>query len=309
MKKVFFLFLIYFTVVTESFSSFSNKIVVNVEDQIISSYELKNKIKTMLILNKQELNQTNIDQTKNQALQNLINLKLKKTEVIKYSISPMKGTVNNYLKNVSTSYNTDLEGFKKIFLERNLDFDLYLNDIKTELAWQNLIFQIYKSKVTLDEKEIDKELNQIVLQQKNVLEYNLGEITVILEDFSKKNIKIKEVEDHLNAFGFERTAKKLSMSSSSVSGGNLGWINSKSLSKKISEVVKKMKIGQVSKPIIQADNLLFLKLIEKKMVRSEDINIDKLREQIINVKKNGILDLYSNNHLSKIKNKAFIQFK
>ena len=309
MKKVFFLFLIYFTIVTESFSSFSNKIVVNVEDQIISSYELKNKIKTMLILNKQELNQTNIDQTKNQALQNLINLKLKKTEVIKYSISPMKGTVNNYLKNVSTSYNTDLEGFKKIFLERNLDFDLYLNDIKTELAWQNLIFQIYKSKVTLDEKEIDKELNQIVLQQKNVLEYNLGEITVILEDFSKKNIKIKEVEDHLNAFGFERTAKKLSMSSSSVSGGNLGWINSKSLSKKISEVVKKMKIGQVSKPIIQADNLLFLKLIDKKMVRSEDINIDKLREQIINVKKNGILDLYSNNHLSKIKNKAFIQFK
>lgn len=309
MKKVFFLFLIYFIIVTESFSSFSNKIVVNVEDQIISSYELKNKIKTMLILNKQELNQTNIDQTKNQALQNLINLKLKKTEVIKYSISPMKGTVNNYLKNVSTSYNTDLEGFKKIFLERNLDFDLYLNDIKTELAWQNLIFQIYKSKVTLDEKEIDKELNQIVLQQKNVLEYNLGEITVILEDFSKKNIKIKEVEDHLNAFGFERTAKKLSMSSSSVSGGNLGWINSKSLSKKISEVVKKMKIGQVSKPIIQADNLLFLKLIDKKMVKSEDINIDKLREQIINVKKNGILDLYSNNHLSKIKNKAFIQFK
>ena len=70
-----------------------------------------------------------------------------------------------------------------------------------------------------------------------------------------------------------------------------------------------MKIGQVSKPIIQADNLLFLKLIDKKMVRSEDINIDKLREQIINVKKNGILDLYSNNHLSKIKNKAFIQFK
>lgn len=309
MKKVFFLFLIYFIIVTESFSSFSNKIVVNVEDQIISSYELKNKIKTMLILNKQELNQTNIDQTKNQALQNLINLKLKKTEVIKYSISPMKETVNNYLKNVSTSYNTDLEGFKKIFLEKNLDFDLYLNDIKTELAWQNLIFQIYKSKVTLDEKEIDKELNQIVLQQKNVLEYNLGEITVILEDFSKKNIKIKEVEDHLNAFGFERTAKKLSMSSSSVSGGNLGWINSKSLSKKISEVVKKMKIGQVSKPIIQADNLLFLKLIDKKMVKSEDINIDKLREQIINVKKNGILDLYSNNHLSKIKNKAFIQFK
>ena len=79
--------------------------------------------------------------------------------------------------------------------------------------------------------------------------------------------------------------------------------------KKINDVVKKMDIGQISEPILQSDNLLYLKLIDKKITKSENVDIEKLRAQIVNIKKNDILDLYSNNHLSKIKNRAFIQFK
>ena len=205
---------------------------MNVENQIISSYELKNKIRTILTLNNQELNQSTIDVTKNKALQNLINLKLKKNEIIKYSISPREGSVNSYLKNVSAGYNLNVEGYKKMFKDKNLDFDLYLDEITTELAWQNLIFQLYKNKVNLDEKEIDKELKEMMKKQKNMTEFNLAEIAIELEDFAKKEKIIKEVEDHLNAFGFERTAKKLSMSSTSINRGNLGWISSRSLSKK-----------------------------------------------------------------------------
>ena len=37
-------------------------------------------------------------------------------------------------------------------------------------------------------------------------EFNLAEIAIELEDFAKEKI-IKEVEDHLNAFGFEKNCK------------------------------------------------------------------------------------------------------
>ena len=63
---------------TNSFASTKNKIIVSVENQIISSYELKNKIKTMLFLSNQNLSQKNIDFTKQMALQQLIDYKLKK---------------------------------------------------------------------------------------------------------------------------------------------------------------------------------------------------------------------------------------
>ena len=61
-----------------SFASTKNKIIVSVENQIISSYELKSKIKTMLFLSNQNLSQKNIDFTKQIALQQLIDYKLKK---------------------------------------------------------------------------------------------------------------------------------------------------------------------------------------------------------------------------------------
>ena len=48
-----------------SYASVQNKILVNVgNNQIITSYELKNRIKTILILNNKELNQENVNKTK-----------------------------------------------------------------------------------------------------------------------------------------------------------------------------------------------------------------------------------------------------
>ena len=50
--------IIYFAIQTNfAFSSMQNKIVANVEDEIISSFELKNKIKSLLFLSNQSFNQ------------------------------------------------------------------------------------------------------------------------------------------------------------------------------------------------------------------------------------------------------------
>ena len=51
------------------------------------------------------------------------------------------------------------------------------------------------------------------------------------------------------------------MSSSSMSGGKLGWISANSLSKNIFEVVTKLNVGEVSDPILQRNKILFLKIL------------------------------------------------
>ena len=45
-----------------------NKIIVKIDNNIITDYELKNKLKTSLILSNQEINQINIDKNKRRAL-------------------------------------------------------------------------------------------------------------------------------------------------------------------------------------------------------------------------------------------------
>ena len=55
----------------------TNKIIVKIDDSIVTTYELKNKIKTALFLANQTLNKENIDKKKNKALSFLVNKKKK----------------------------------------------------------------------------------------------------------------------------------------------------------------------------------------------------------------------------------------
>ncbi len=287
-----------------------NKIVARVENQIISSYELKNKIKIILFLTNQELNQENINFTKNKALKQLIDYKLKKNRILLAGLKTMNDMqVSNYLKNLSLKYKTDIAGIKKIFNNNGLDFDLYSDEIKTEFDWQNLIYNRYGNKIVLDDKEVTNELNLYLKSQANIKEYKLAEIEISLKNNDEDKKTFLEITNHINEQGFAKTAKKYSISSSSLDGGNIGWISSNSLSDEILNVLNKMNVGDISGPIIQTTSGTILKLIETKKTSINSIDMDELRKKIINNKKNDLLNLYSSNHLSKIKNNALIEIK
>ena len=289
-------------------SSIQNKIIAGVENEIISSYELKNKIMTNIVLNNKTLNQENINKNKKHALKTLINYKLKKNELKKFNFSK---TINAdaYIKKLAGQYNTSPQGFKEIFLNNNLNYDLYLEEIKTELAWQQLIINLYGKKTDVNKKEIDEELTQLINNQKNIFEYKLSEIELQEENNQELNKLLKEVQNQINEYGFESTAIKYSISSSAMDGGDLGWINSKSLSTRILKIVSKMKLGEVSKPLIQTNSILLIKLKDKKKLDLNTVDLKKIRDKIIMQKKSELLNLFSNSHLSKIRNNAYIEIK
>ena len=292
-----------------SYASVQNKILVNVgNNQIITSYELKNRIKTILILNNKELNQENVNKTKKEALNFLINFKIKKMEVLKYNIPSTKKSVSDYIDGISSSYNTDKLGFKKIFLDNNIDYELFLDGIETEFAWQQLIIESYRDKIIVNEKEIDEELNIAIKNQKKSEEYNLAEIEIFLENNFDDKSKIKEIKNQITEVGFENTAIKYSKSLSALEGGNLGWVASQALSNVILDVVKNMKPGDISEPIIKSETALFIKLLDKRKVEFSDINLKKMKNQIISQRKNELLNLFSNSYLSKVKNNTLIQY-
>ena len=68
-----------------------------------------------------------------------------------------------------------------------------------------------------------------------------------------------------------------------------------------------MTIGEVSKPIINLNTILFLKLVDKKNKTINDGSFNDIRKNLVDKKKNDLFQLYSRNHLSKIKNTAFIE--
>ncbi len=305
------IFLIFFVnLKTNVFAITSNKIIASVDNQIVSSYELKNKIKTILFLANQSMNQENVNIIKQKALQQLIDYKLKKEQVTKFNIQLSNNVqINNHLDRLSSQYQTDAAGLKNIFRSNNLDFEIYFDEIQTEFFWQKLIYEKYSNKILLNEKEIEIELNNFLKTQSNLQEYNLAEIELPFKNTSDDKDMILEVKNEISKVGFKNAAIKYSLSTSSSDGGNIGWINAKSLSTEILSIISKMKIGEVSQPITQTNRVIILKLLDQKKTDVNDINLKQLRAKIINNKKNQLLTLYSNNHLSKLKNNALIEIK
>ena len=299
-------FLFLFSFLSIGVYSIENKIIAKVENSVLTSHELKNKIRVTLILSDQEINQNNINKIKSNVLTSLLNLKIKKLELEKYKVDIKKIDANNHLSTISSN---NIIGLKEKFIRNNLDFNLFLSEVKTELAWRQFIFNMYNSKVNVDGKDIDFELAKIIENKTIIEEYKISEIEIFVEKGVQNDNQINFSIEQIQTIGFENTAEKFSISASSVNKGDLGWINSRSFSKKIYEIVKNMKPGDISKPIRNPNSILFLKLIDKKKSQSNEIDKDEIKNRLIKQKKNELFNLYSNSHLSKLKNNTLIEYK
>ena len=288
----------------------NTKIIAKVGSEIVTSFELENKIKTTLFLAGENLSQKNINSIKNVSMTSLINLKLKREELKKYNFkNDHFERTKNHLKIVSSKLNINTDELENLFIKNKIDYNEYLNEIKTEFSWQNLIFRIYSKKINIDEKQILNELNSVVKEQKNIEEFNLSEIEVNFVNLDEKNKIIDEIKIHIEKYGFAKSANKFSISNTSLDGGKLGWTNSNSLSKSVYESINKINVGEYTL-ITSSNNILFLKLNSKRYKENlNNLETEKLKNSIINKQKTDLLNLYSNTHLSLKKNNTLIEIK
>ncbi len=308
MKKYLFIFLIilnYFSS-KDLKSEISNSIVLKIDKKIITSYEIKNKIIRTLVFSGTEINQTNIDSLKSQVLESLINLKVKDIQLEGLNLKASKKRIDNYIKSISKK---NIEELKVIFKNYDLDIELFFKEIETELKWQQFIFNNYSDQIVLDEISINNEVETIIRSNPKIKEVNLSEIQISKTSVSKNNDIIDKILEEIQNNGFENSAIKYSISDTASQKGNLGWVNIKTLSKKIDNIVENLKTGQVSTPIELTDSILILKLNSERILENKDIDRENLKNKLINQRQNDLYNLFSKSHLSKLKNKYLIQYQ
>ena len=135
------------------------------------------------------------------------------------------------------------------------------------------------------------------------------------EEYLKPIISVKIVDNidkainHIEKYGFAKSANKFSISNTSLDGGKLGWTNSNSLSKSVYESIIKIDVGEYTL-ITSGNNILFLKLNSKRYKENlNNLETEKLKNSIINKQKTDLLNLYSNTQLSLKKNNTLIEIK
>ena len=149
--------------------------------------------------------------------------------------------------------------------------------------------------MNLKKKILDENLNL-----KNTVEYDLSEIVFQVNNQNELNSILKEIEISIKTIGFNSTANKFSISSSSKFGGKIGKIKENQLSQIIKDELKYLTEGQITKPIKVSNGFLILSINEKKLIESE-INEKELLKEMINFERNNQFERFSQIYFNKIK--------
>ena len=292
-----------------SFASIKNNIIAKVGNEIITLIELENKVNTTLILANQKINQENINILKNISLKRLIDLKIKQSEIEKFNITINELAIENHMQKIANNLNIDPAELKKYFELSRINYEQYRKEVEIEFLWQKLITQLYSSKIDIDNDQLDKQVLEIYKNKEKITEFKLAELEINY-DKKTKNELIKEIKNSFERIGFSETVVKYSISNSALNKGEIGWVSSKVISNELIDKIEKLKIGEISSEIIGAETLVFYKMLDKRFVKDVvKTDINQIRKQILKKKKNELLNLYSNSHLSKKKNNTVIKLQ
>ena len=305
MKIKIFFFLIFFLIWnTKIFSNFNDKIIAKVGNEIITNYDIINEINTILALANKKANEKDFKNLQNIAFNSLKKKLIKDSQIERFKITKYSQVdVSNYVLKLEKKLQLDNESLEEHFKKYGANYGVFLEGVITNLKWNTLIYSLYNKQLDVDEELIKSELNKIKNEKSRVEEFNLSEIVLANWD-EDKLIKIK---NSIKEKGFEETAKLNSNSVSSVAGGSIGWVNSKSISSMYLKEILKLKKTQVSEPLEINNNIVIIKLNDKRILNNSNLNLVELEKQIIKKKKQEKLNIFSDSHYLDLEKKAYIE--
>ena len=275
-----------------------NKIILKINNEIITSVDVFNEAKYLKALN-ENLNDIDNREIINLSKSSLLREKIKEIEISKYNnVNVDQKYLESIIRNIYKNIGLDnREEFINYLKKKNIDIKVVEKKLANEALWNQLIFEKFHNKIKINRESIKKEIN---LSKRFLQVYDLQEILYSVKTKEDEKRIFFEIQESIKIKGFENTASLYSISESSKTGGKIGWIKESTINKKILAKIIKLNIGEYTKPIQTPGGFLILKLVNQKQ-EEQVVDVEKELSLRINKLQNQQLNQYSNIYYNKIK--------
>ena len=273
--------LLFLILISFNVNSFENKIILKIDNDIITSLDILEEINNLKFFN-QNLREIDKEEIYQIGLNSLINYKIKKQEVLKYfnkivieNEDYIKSIIENNYKKLNFK---NISDFKKVLKEKSINFENYEEKIKVNILWNQIIYSKYNNQLVVNEIELKEKIKR---QNNNKKAFNLSEIVFQIENLDDLKDTYEKIKSDINKLGFQNAALKYSVSNTSNEGGDLGWVDETFINNKILEELKAMSIGSITNPIRIPSGFLILKVKDVKKIET-DLDLDQEVKKLIN---------------------------
>lgn len=306
-KKIIFSLVVLLFFTQNCYGVIQDSLYATVGKKAITYSDIVNEIKIILILNNESFSEEKRNRLEATAIKTAVQKNIKQIEIEKFSnLNFSNAAVDAELLRIAIQTNRSLDDLKKAFDSNGIDIMLVRNRIETDLLWNSLIFQIYKNNLNVDENEINEQL-AISKNKKNISEFLLSEIIFNLVEKDNFELEAKKIKEKIKSEGFEQVAMSLSIAETAKNGGNLGWISETVMDEKFKSNVMNTRVGETSKPMLLPNGILIFKVNDKRIKKNE-IDLEKIKNELVSIEKNKLLNMYSLSHYDKIRRSIAIDY-
>ncbi|HTS21921.1 MAG TPA: peptidylprolyl isomerase [Casimicrobiaceae bacterium] len=270
-----------------------DRVIAIVNDEAVTQYEL-DEAKRIVV---QQLKQQNVaqpapDVLDRQVLERLVTERALLQYAKESGIKVDDNQVERTIQRIAEENKLTLQGLREALEHDHVTYAKYRDDVRNEIIMQRLREREVDSHITVSDAEVENYLATVKAQSGGDEEYRLAHILVLVpEQASSEQIEAKRrrAEEALkNIRGgadFAQVAAGFSDASDALQGGNLGWRPGARLPTVFNDVVRSMKVGEVSPVLRSAAGFHIVKLIDRRS-RDQPAVVDQTHARHILIRVN-----------------------
>lgn len=247
----------------------TQRIAAIVNDDIISYFDLNARVQFALVSSNAQDTPEVRKRFQQQVLKGLIDEKLQRQEASKQSIKVTETELNRAMSDIEKQNGMPAGGLDKYLASNNVPKSTLTQQVEATLSWQKLMQRKVKPRIDIGDDEIEEALKRMEASRGQP-EYHLAEIFLSVDSPDQEDEVMKNMDRLIDQLGrgarFPALARQFSQSASAATGGDLGWVQLGQIDEQIEQVVVKMPVSTISKPIRTVGGVYLMAVIEKREV-------------------------------------------
>lgn len=251
----------------------SESVAAVVNDDIISTYDLGQRMRLLIATSGIQPTQQNIAQFQREALVSLVDERLQMQELRrqekeqKFSIVASEEEVNEELTEMARNNNMSLDQFAASLTAQGIGIGTLKEQVRAQVSWQRWIRGRYGQRLRIGEDQV-KAVQQRMEAAAAKPQYQISEVFLDANRVGGMETAMTGATQLITQMQqgapFPAVARQFSASATAASGGDAGWITAGEMAPEIDAALEQMRPGQLSRPIPVRDGVYIIFLRDKR---------------------------------------------
>jgi peptidyl-prolyl cis-trans isomerase SurA len=250
----------------------SGRVVASVNDDVISSYDLEQRMRLLVVIAGIQPTADNLPQIQREALRSLIDERLEIQELKheedeqKFTIIATDADIDDEIADTARANNTTAAQLMASLAQQGIGAETYRAQLQAEISWQRWIRGRYGSRLGIGEDQI-KAYQQRMASEADKPRYLVSEVFIDAQRAGGPDAAMtlanKLISQLHSGAPFAAVARQFSSDSTAANGGDAGWVTPGQLPHEVDDVIEQMRPGQLSTPIPVKDGVYIVNLRDK----------------------------------------------